>query len=129
VCDSVGSDLREFWYSSLLSSLRRTVAICGGVSVSPKCSVYTVVCNVLLLGHFVGRDGRRLVICGREELRPDDCVLYQLPDLAATVPVLWELPDSARRVPDPDPLSTGPALRLRPYILPTRAAGWLSQLP
>jgi len=68
VSDSVGSDLREFWYSSLLSSLRRTVSICGGASVSPKCLVDAVVCNVLLLGLFVGRDGRHLLICGVEEL-------------------------------------------------------------
>ena len=91
--------------------------------------MYAVVCNVLLLGRFVGRDGRLLMICGGEELRPDDCVPCELPDSAASVRVLWELPGSVRRVPDPDALSTGTALRLRPYILPTRGAGWLSELP
>jgi len=121
--------VREFWYSSLLSSLRRTVSICGGASVSPKCSVYAVVCNVLLLGRFVGRDGRPLMICGGEELRPDDCVPCELPDSAARVRVLLELPCSVRCVPDPDALSTGTALQLRPYILPTRGARWLSELP
>ena len=69
------------------------------------------------------------MICGGEELRPDDCVPCELPDLATSVRVLWELPNSVRRVPDPDALSTGTALCLRPYILPTRAAGWLSELP
>ena len=84
---------------------------------------------MLLLGRFVGRDGRCLMICGGEELRPDDCVPCELPDSAASVRVLWELPGSIRRVLDPDALSTGTALRLRPYILPTRGAGWLSELP
>jgi len=69
------------------------------------------------------------VICGEEELRPDACIPSELPDSAASVRVLWEVPDLVRRVPDPDPLSTGTALRLPPYILPTRGAGWLSQLP
>jgi len=69
------------------------------------------------------------MICGGEELRPDDCVPCERPDLAASVRVLWELPGSVRRVPDPDALSTGTALRPRPYILPTRGAGWLSELP
>jgi len=103
--------------------------MCDGASVSPKCSVYAVVCNVLLLGRFVGHDGRRLVICGGEELRPDDCVPCELPDLAASVGVLWQLPDLVRRVPDPDPLSTGTALRLLPYILPTHRASLRSELP
>ena len=109
--------------------LRRTVSICGGASVSPTCSVYAVVCNVLLLGRVVGRDGRRLMICGGEELRPDGCVPYEQPDSPARVRVLWELPGSVRRFPDPDALSTCTALRLRPYILPTHGAGWLSELP
>ena len=87
----------------MLLSLRRTVSICGGASVSPKCSVYAVVCNVLLLGRFVGRDGRRLMICGGEEVGPDDCVQCELPDSGASVRVLWELPGSVRRVPDPVP--------------------------
>jgi len=84
---------------------------------------------VLLLGRFVGRDGRHLMIWGGEELRPDDCLPCELPDSAASVDVLWELPGSVHRVPDPDALSTDTALRLRPYILPTRGAGWLSELP
>ena len=109
--------------------LRQTVSICGGASVSPKYSVYAVGCNVLRLGLFVGCDGRRLMICGGEELRPDDCVTCELHDSAARVRVPGELPDSVRRVPDPDALSTGMALRLRPYIRPTRGAGWLSELP
>jgi len=69
------------------------------------------------------------MICGGEELRPHDCVPCELPDSAASFRVLWELPGSVRRVPDPDALSTGNALHLRPYILPTREAGWLSELP
>jgi len=68
------------------------------------------------------------MICGGEALRHDDCVRCELPDSAATVRVLWELPSSVRRVPDPDALSTGTALRLHPYILPTREAGSLSKL-
>jgi len=84
---------------------------------------------VLLLGRFVGRDGRHLMICGGEELRPDDCLPCELPDSPASVRVLWELPGSVRRVSDPDAVSTGTALRLRPYILPTCGAGWLSELP
>ena len=69
------------------------------------------------------------MICHGEEPRPEDCVLCELPDLASSVHVLWELPDSVRCVPDPDPLSMGTALLLRLYILPTRGAGWLSELP
>jgi len=84
---------------------------------------------VLRLGRFVGRDVRRLMICGGEELRPDDCVPCELPDSATSVRVLWELPGSVRGVPDPDALSTGTAFRLGPYILPTCRAGWLSALP
>jgi len=91
--------------------------------------VYAIVCNLLLLGCFIGRDGRRLVICGVEELGPDDYVLSELPHLATSVSILWELPGAVRRVPDPDPLSTGMVLHLRPYILPTGGAGWLSELP
>jgi len=68
------------------------------------------------------------VICSGEELRPDDCVPCELSDSAASVRVLWELPDSVRHVSDPDPLSTGMVLHLRPYILPTRGASWLSEL-
>ena len=88
-----------------------------------------MVCNVLLLGRFAGPDTRRLVICGGEELRPDDCAPWELADSAGNVRVLWELPDSVRRVPDPDPLSAGTASRLPRYRLPTRGAGWLSDLP
>ena len=69
------------------------------------------------------------MICGGEELRPDDCIPCELPDSAASVRELWELPGSVRRVPDPDALSMGTALHLRPYILSTHGAGWLSELP
>jgi len=69
------------------------------------------------------------MICGGEELQPDDCVPCELPDLATSVRVLWELRDFVCHVPDPDALSTGRAWHLRPYILPTRGAGWLSELP
>jgi len=69
------------------------------------------------------------MICGGKELRPDDYVPCELPDSAASVRVLWELPGSVRRVPDPDALSMGTALRRRPYILHTHGAGWLSELP
>jgi len=88
-----------------------------------------VVCNVLLLGRFAGRDTRRLVICGGEELRSDDCAPWELADSDANLSVLCELPDSVCRVPDPDPLSVGTALLLPRYRLPTREAGWLSDLP
>ena len=83
---------------------------------------------MLLLGHFVGCDRRRLVICGGEELRPEECVLCELPTSAASVRVLWELLDSVRQVPVLDPLSTGTALRLHLYIFPTHGAGWLREL-
>ena len=33
-----------------------------------------MVCKVLLLARFTGRDVGRLVVCGGKELRPDDCV-------------------------------------------------------
>ena len=82
-----------------------------------------MVCNVLLLGRFEGHDRRRLVLCGGEELRPDDRVPRELHDSAGIVRVLWELPVSVRCVPDPDPLSTGTASRLCRYRLPTRGAG------
>ena len=68
-----------------------------------------MVSNVPLLGHFEGGDRRRLVLCGGEELRPDDCVLWELPDLAGIVRVLWEQPVSVSCVPDPDSLSTDTA--------------------
>ena len=61
-----------------------------------------MVCKVLLLARFTGRDVGRLVVCGGEELRPDDCVPWELLDSAGSVLVLWELPDSVRCVPDPD---------------------------
>ena len=88
-----------------------------------------MVCNVLLLGRLAGRDIRHLGICGGEELRPDDCAPWELADSAGNVRVLWELPDSVRRFPDPDPLSAGTASPLPWYRLPTRGAGWLSNLP
>jgi len=113
VSDSVSSDLREFWYSSLLSSLRRTVGICCCASGSPSGSLYAVVSKVLLLARFTGRDVARLVVCGGEELRPDDCVPWELLDLAGSVLELLERPDSVRCVPDPDPLCAGMASRLR----------------
>ena len=87
-----------------------------------------MVCNVLLLGRFAGRDTRRLVIWGGEELRPDDSAPSELVDSASNGRVLWELPDSVRRVPDLDPLSAGTASRLPRYRLPTLEAGWLSDL-
>jgi len=66
-----------------------------------------------------------------EELQPDDsdCVLCELLDSAASVGVLWEVPDSVHPVPDPDPLSTGMALPLHPYLVLTRGGGWLRQFP
>ena len=82
------------------------MSICGCASGSPSGSVYALVCNVRLLGRFAGRDTRCLVICGGEELRPDDCAPWELANSASNVRVLWELPDSVRRVPDPDPLVT-----------------------
>ena len=88
-----------------------------------------MVCNVLLLGRFAGRDTRRLVLCGGEELRPDDCVPWELHDSAGIVRVLCELPVSAHCFADPDTLSAGTASRLPRYRLPTRVAGWLSELP
>ena len=75
VSDSVSSDLREFWYLSLLSSLRPTVFICRCVSGSLSGLLYTVVCKVLLLASFMGRDVGSLVVSGGEELRLNDCVL------------------------------------------------------
>jgi len=82
-----------------------------------------VVCKVLLLAHFTGHEVWRLVVCGGEEQRPDDCVPWELLDLAGSVLVLWELPDSVRCVPDPDPLCAGMALRLRRAGLPTHEVG------
>jgi len=82
-----------------------------------------VVCKVLLLAHFTGRDVGRLVVCGMEELRPDSCVPWELLDSAGRVLVLWELPDSVRCVPDPDPLCAGLAWRLPRSRLPTREVG------
>jgi len=82
-----------------------------------------VVCKVLLLARFTGRDVGRLVVCGGEELRPDDCIPWELLDSAGSVLVLWELPDSVRCVPDPDPLCAGMASRLCRSRLPTREVG------
>ena len=82
-----------------------------------------MVCKVLLRAGFTGHDVRRLVVCGGEELRPDDCVPWELLDSAGSVLVLWELPDSVRCVPDPDPLCAGMTSRLRRSRLPTREVG------
>jgi len=82
-----------------------------------------MVCKVLLLARFTGRHVGRLVVCGGEELRPDDCVPWELLDSAGSVLVLWELPDLVRCVPDPDTLCTGMASRLRRSRLPTREVG------
>ena len=82
-----------------------------------------MVCKVLLLARFTGRDVGRLVVCGGEELRPDDCVPWELLDSAGSVLVLWKLPDSARCVPDPDPLCAGMASRLCSSRLPTLEVG------
>jgi len=123
VSDSVSSDLWEFWYSSLLSLLCQTVVICCCASGSPSGSLYTVVCKVLLLARFTGRDVGRLVVCGGEELRPDDCVPWELLDSAGSLLVLWELPDLVRCVPDLDPRCAGMASRLRCSRLPTCEVG------
>ena len=123
VSDSLSSDLPEFWYSWLLSSLRRSVAICCCATGSPSGSLYTVVCMVLLLARFTGRDVGRLLVCAGEELRPDDCVPWEPLDSASSVLVLGELPDLVRRVPDPDPLYAGMALRLRRSRLSTSEVG------
>ena len=117
------ADVREFWYLLLLSSLRRTVSMCHCASGSPSGSLYAVVCKVLLLAHFTGRDVGCLVVCGGEELRPNNCVPWELHDSAGSVLVLGELPDSVRCVPDSDPLCMGMASRLRLSRLPTRAVG------
>jgi len=82
-----------------------------------------VVYKVLLVAPFTGHDVGRLEVCGGEELRPDDCVLWELLDSAGSVLVLWELPDSVHCVPDPDPLCAGMASRLRRSRLPTREVG------
>jgi len=82
-----------------------------------------VVCKVVLLAHFTGRDVWRLVVCGGEELRLDDCVPWELLDSAGSILVLWELPYSVRYVPDPDLLCAGMASRLRRSRLPTREVG------
>jgi len=82
-----------------------------------------VVCKVLILAHFTGRDVGRLVVCGGEELRPDDCVPWELLGSAGSVLVLWELPDSVLCVPDLHPLCEGMASRLRGSRLPTREVG------
>jgi len=84
-----------------------------------------MVCKVLLqvLARYTGRDVGYLVVCGGEELRPDDCVPWELPDSAGTVLVLCELPDSVNSVPDPEPLCAGIASRLRRYTLPSCDVG------
>jgi len=123
VSDSVSSDLREFRHSSLLLSLRPTVAICCSASGSPSGSLYAVVYKVLLLVRFTGRDVGHLVVCGVEELRPDDCVPWELLDSAGSVLVLWELPNSVHCVHDPDPLCAGMASRLCHSRLPTHEVG------
>jgi len=88
-----------------------------------------VLCNLLLLGRFAGRDTRCLVTCGREELQPDHCALWELADSARNVRVLWEMPESVHRVPDPDPLLVGMVLHITRYRLPIRRVDWLSDLP
>jgi len=82
-----------------------------------------VVCKVLLLARFTCRDVGRLVVCGGEELGPDDCVPWELIDSAGSILVLWELPDSVRCVPDPDSLCAGMASGLRRSRLPTHEVG------
>jgi len=126
---SVWSDLPQFWYSSLLTLVRRTVCICGWASGSSLGSVYAVVCNVLLLRCFTRYDTRRLVICGGEELRPDECAPWELAHWAGNVGVVWERHDLVRRLHDRDHLSLGTVSCIHWYKLPSRGAGWLSDLP
>ena len=54
VSDSVCSDLPEFWYSSLQSSLRRIISVSACASDSVSISLYVVLCIVLLRGRFGG---------------------------------------------------------------------------
>ena len=79
-----------------------------------------MVCKVLLLAHFPGRDVGPLVVCGGEKLRGHDCVQWELLDSAGSVLVLWELRDSVRGVPHPDPHCACMASRPRRSRLPTR---------
>ena len=88
-----------------------------------------MVCKILLLARFTGRDVRRLVVCGEEKLGPENCVPWELLDLGGSVLVVWELPDLVRCVPDLDPRCAGMASRLRCSRLPTGEVGSLSDLP
>ena len=47
-----------------------------------------MLCKVLLLARFTGRDVWRLVVCGGEKLRQDNCVPWELLDSAGRVLVL-----------------------------------------
>jgi len=88
-----------------------------------------VFCKVLLLARFTGCDVGRLVVCGGEELRPEDCVLWELLDSAGSILVRWGLPDSVLCVPHLDPFCAGLALCLRRSRLPIREVGGRSDLP
>jgi hypothetical protein len=116
VSDSVSSDLREFWYSSLLSSLRRTVSGCACASCSMSGSLYAVVCIVLLRGRLGGLPSARVAF-GGEGFGCDDCWFDSVPA---------ELPDWFFCVPGldlPDPMASVTTSRLRPFRLPTRGVG------
>ena len=64
---------------------------------------------------FAGRARSHLVIGGREELRPDDSSLL-------------ELPDSVSCVTDLDSLSAGTTSRLPPFIFPPHEVGWFDHM-
>ena len=101
VSDSVCSDLREFWYSSLLSSLRRIVSVSACASDSVPISLYIVLCIVYLRWHIGGLSSVPVAFGGVER-KGDDCsfgsVLGEPSDWVCCVSCL-ELADLIPSVP------------------------------
>ena len=119
--DSVCSALREFLYSSLLSSLRRIVSVSACASDSVSISLYVVLCIGNLQGCFGGHSSA-VVAFGGVGGKRDGCsfgsMLGEPLDWGCCVPHL-ELAELMPSVP---------TWLLRPIRFPTWGVGWLCEL-
>ena len=115
VSESVSSRSSRFWYSSLLSSIKRTVSRCACLSGSVSGSINSPVCIVVLWGPLGGLDGTLFSFGEGEGLRRDGWWLRNV--------VVRELPVSFCCVPDPVPTLSRTTSRLHRARLPTRGVG------
>ena len=119
--DSVGSDLREFWYSSQLSSLRQTGSEGACASGSVSISLYIVLCIVLLWECFGGLSSAPVALGG----------VGRTCDSCSFSSVLGEWLDWVCCLPDlelADLMLSVSTWRLHPRRCRTRGADWLREL-